>query len=224
MTSADHAATARINLLVEDLGRLSYSSGLEIQRQRQAAVINQRSSDDAVRAGVSSMYLLFVEHDPPVITVSRRPGARDHLLASPAHLRAIGIEIAETDRGGDITYHGPGQLVVYPILDLNLLSLRLHSYMRLLEDVVINLLAHFNIRGEHDSSATGVWVRNPHDDQLRKICAMGVRISRWVSMHGLALNVTTNLDHFRMIVPCGLIGRDVTSLERELGPDACPSM
>ncbi|MGI9014861.1 MAG: lipoyl(octanoyl) transferase LipB, partial [Phycisphaerales bacterium] len=135
-----------------------------------------------------------------------------------------GIEIAETDRGGDITYHGPGQLVVYPILDLNLLSLRLHSYMRLLEDVVINLLEHFNIPGERDSSATGVWVRNPHDDQLRKICAMGVRISRWVSMHGLALNVTTNLDHFRMIVPCGLIGRDVTSLERELGPDACPSM
>lgn len=191
--------------------------------------------------------LLLVEHDPPVITISRRPGARDHLLASDALLARHGVTIAETDRGGDITYHGPGQLVVYPIIDLNFLKLGLHDYMRLLESAVIDTCAGFGIAAERDAGATGVWVpANPPQvtndahrlnqtasadagspasaaGQSSKICAMGVRVRRWVTLHGLALNVTTNLDHFNLIVPCGLAGRPVTSLRQLLGP-RCPSM
>ncbi|MCI0364388.1 MAG: lipoyl(octanoyl) transferase LipB, partial [Phycisphaerales bacterium] len=179
----------------------------------------------------SPMTLLLVEHDPPVVTISRRPGARTNLIASDTQLQAAGIQIAETDRGGDITYHGPGQLVVYPILDLNRLNLRLISYLRFLEQVIIDTLARFDIEGLRDDRATGVWVRSSQDLSTQhsapstpsKIAAIGVRVSRWVSMHGLALNVTTNLDHFNLIVPCGLAGRSVTSMQRELGK-SCPTM
>ncbi|MCH8315669.1 MAG: lipoyl(octanoyl) transferase LipB, partial [Planctomycetes bacterium] len=155
----------------------------------------------------------------PVITISRRKTARDHLLATDEQLAAAGVQLTRTDRGGDITYHGPGQLVVYPILDLNALRLRIHGYMRFLEQIVIDTLAEFGIDGRRDECATGVWVGS----SPQKICAMGVRVSRWVSMHGLALNVTTNLDHFDLIVPCGLVGRTVTSMQRQLG-DACPTL
>src|SRR5262249_23731675 len=160
-----------------------------------------------------------VEHDPPVITVTPRAGV--NLLASPEALAAAGIEVEETDRGGDITYHGPGQLVVYPILDLNLLKLRLHEYMRMLAAAVIDTCAAFGVRARRDVCATGVWVPRGDADASNgtcgsltdaKICAMGVRVRRWVTMHGLALNVTTDLSHFSHIVPCGLVGRPVTSL------------
>ncbi len=196
-------------LVVRDLGQMPYAQTLGIQRDLQRQVIEGRPTADACG------YLLLVEHDPPVITVSRRSGARQHLVASDAQLAQAGVEVAETDRGGDITYHGPGQLVVYPILDLNTLGLRLLGYMRFLERVVIEALAVWGIEGRRDETATGVWVDGS------KICAMGVRLSRWVSMHGLALNVTTNLSHFDLIVPCGLRGRTVTSMQREIG-DACP--
>ena len=198
-------------LVVRDLGQLPYAQTLGIQRDLQQQVIQGRPT----AAGCG--YLLLVEHDPPVITVSRRSGARQHLVASDAQLAAAGVEVAETDRGGDITYHGPGQLVVYPILDLNTLGLRLLGYMRFLERIVTDALAVWGIEGRRDETATGVWVGGS------KICAMGVRLSRWVSMHGLALNVTTNLSHFDLIVPCGLTGRTVTSMRREIG-DACPSI
>lgn len=204
-------------LHVRDLGRLPYAEALGVQRRLQQEVIAGRA------AGGGPMHLILVEHDPPVITVSRRRGADRHLVAPPARVAAAGIEIAATDRGGDITYHGPGQLVVYPILDLNVFGLRLHSYMRFLEQIVIEVLDAFGIRGDRDPEATGVWVAGEASAASRKICAMGVRVSRWVSMHGLALNVTTNLEHFDLIVPCGLVGRSVTSMERELG-DACPPM
>jgi lipoyl(octanoyl) transferase len=165
--------------------------------------------------------ILIVEHDP-VITISRRQGAGGNLLASPELLARHGIAIEKTDRGGDITYHGPGQLVVYPILDLNAHNLGLHAYMRLLEQAVIDTCASFRIPAHRDPGATGVWVSpegigltpGPGPDDA-KICALGVRVRKWVSMHGLALNVRTNLGHFGMIVPCGLAGRPVTSLERE---------
>ena len=199
---------------------MPYAGALELQRQRQREVIEARGTG---AEGVG--HLLMVEHDPPVITVSRRPDAARHLVAGPDELEAAGVEISPTDRGGDITYHGPGQLVVYPILDLNALGLRLHGYMRWLESIVIDAIARFGVTGERDDSATGVWVprADPGSGGARKICAMGVRVSRWVSMHGLALNVTTNLEHFDLIVPCGLVGRFVTSLERELG-ERCPTM
>ncbi|MCP3905571.1 MAG: lipoyl(octanoyl) transferase LipB [Planctomycetes bacterium] len=202
-------------LEVRDLGRMPYAEALQLQRRLQAQVIAGRARPGA------PMHLLLVEHDPPVITVSRRRGARTHLLAAPESLAREGVEVAETDRGGDITYHGPGQLVAYPILDLNVLGLRLHSYMRFLEQIVIDTIEAFGVTGHRDACATGVWVGDGAD--ARKICAMGVRVSRWVSMHGLALNVTTNLEHFELIVPCGLVGREVTSLARETG-EQCPSM
>lgn len=193
-------------LSVIDLGSMAYEPALEVQRQHQREVIN--GGDDR---------LLLVEHDPPVITISRRKEAPLHLRATAQELTAAGVSVCETDRGGDITYHGPGQLVAYPILNLNALGLRLRGYVRFLETCVIETLAEFGIEASGDETATGVWIGD------LKICAIGVRVSRWVSMHGLALNVTTDLDHFDLIVPCGLTGRGVTSMHAVLG-DTCPSM
>jgi lipoyl(octanoyl) transferase len=212
VTDLESQSDTSVDLIVRDLGRMPYADALELQRDLQREVIEQRRS-----RGTRSMYVLLVEHDPAVITVTGRRGGRQHLIATEKDLRAAGVEVAVTDRGGDITYHGPGQLVAYPILDLNILRLRLHGYMRFLEQVVIDTLARFNVQGRRDPGATGVWV------DAAKICAMGVRLSRWVSMHGLALNVTTNLDHFELIVPCGLAGRAVTSVGRQLG-DGCPTL
>lgn len=227
-----------------DLGRMRYDDALARQRAEQERLIADRAAP---------MTVFLVEHDPPVITVTRRPGAANHLLAAPAALARLGVEVSQTDRGGDITYHGPGQLVVYPILDLNRLGLRVHSYMRFLEDVVIATIARWGIAGHRDACATGVWVPMNGATGLSsrppvaaptaahaavtpdppaggcvastdaKICAMGVRISRWVTMHGLALNVNPDMNHFSLIVPCGLAGRQVTSLARILG-DRCPPM
>ena len=213
MSSVETQNNAGIDLTVRDLGRTPYAEAFDLQKGMQQEVIEARHRDESLG------YLVLVEHDPPVITISRRKTARDHLLATDEQLAAAGIQITQTNRGGDITYHGPGQLVVYPILDLNTLRLRIHGYMRFLEQVVIDTLAEFRIKGRRDESATGVWVGN----SPQKICAMGVRISRWVSMHGLALNVTTNLDHFNLIVPCGLVGRTVTNMHEQLG-DACPTL
>ena len=199
-------------LQISDLGSVPYEEALEFQQQTHQKIVEGRNA-----GSYSPFRLLLLEHDPPVITLSKRPAATAHLLATPEKLAASGIKICKTDRGGDITYHGPDQLVGYPIFDLNELSLRIHSYMRFLEGCIINVLAKFDIKGERDKCATGVWVDGS------KICAMGVRVSKWVSMHGFALNVTTNLDHFDLIVPCGLAGRTVTSMKNILG-DQCPSM
>ncbi len=232
MSGLDAPITASIDLVVRDLGEIAYAEACALQRDLQRRVIESRRAP----GGQRRMYLLLLEHVPPVITISRRRAARGHLLAGGDQLAAAGVEVARTDRGGDITYHGPGQLVVYPILDLNRLGLRLHGYMRFLEQIAIDTLGSFGIPARRDPTGTGVWVTGKDGaterriDELTarrteggKICAMGVRISRWVSMHGLALNVTTNLDHFNLIVPCGLSGVSVTSMERELG-DACPAM
>lgn len=198
-----------------ELGRLGYEAAYEEQCRRVADVEASRASEGPRRGG----FVLSVEHDP-VITVSRRAGAAKHLLATPGQLAAAGVSVAETDRGGDITYHGPGQLVMYPILDINLYNLGVHEYMRLLEDAVIDACAMLGLPAGREQGATGVWtLREPR----AKVCAMGVRFRRWVSMHGLAMNVRTDLTHFGLIVPCGLAGRAVTSLERELG-ESCPSM
>ncbi len=216
-------------LTVSDLGRISYAQAYAEQRRLQQALIDARGESGGVLG-----HVLLLEHDPPVITVSKRPEAATHLLATPELLASQGIEVAQTDRGGDITYHGPGQLVAYVILDLNRLKLNLRSYMRWLEQIVIDTLAEFDIEGDRDECATGVWVQKKVSDTFSgaagcggrstaKICAMGVRVSRWVSMHGLALNVAPNLDHFRLIVPCGLAGRAVTSMQQELGED-CPDL
>ena len=200
---------------VVDLGRLDYDAALAEQARHAEAVLAAR--DDAPEVG----RLLLLEHDPPVITVSRRPGARDHLVASPDALARAGVQVRETDRGGDITYHGPGQLVAYPIVDLNTLGLNLHAYIRLLEGVAIDACAAFGLGAFRDPGATGVWVGGDGSPGSgAKVCAIGIRVRRWITSHGLALNVSTDLTHFDLIVPCGLAGRPVTSLSRELGDGA----
>ena len=203
---------------VKDLGVLPYAEAYQIQRRFLDEVIQARERGPNGSVGV----VLLLEHEP-IITISRRARDGNHLLADEATLARQGVGVVETDRGGDITYHGPGQLVAYPILDLNRLGLGLHGYMRALESAVIATCGRFGIHARPEPGATGVWVDPSAGGTAAKICAMGVRVRRWVTMHGLALNVTTNLEHFRLIVPCGLVGREPTSMERLLG-DACPPM
>ena len=201
--------TAKPPILAKDLGLLGYEQALTLQRELNQAVID----------GEAGPAILLVEH-PPVITLTRR--ARPNLLASEVQLADIGVATAETDRGGDITYHGPGQLVVYPVLKLGDFGLNLSSYMRLLERAVINTLATWGIAGHAECGATGVWVKQDGQPDA-KVCAMGVRIRKNTTMHGLALNVAPEMSHFDLIVPCGLEGRPVTSLAKLLG-DQHPTM
>lgn len=158
--------------------------------------------------------MLFCEH-PHVFTLGKS-GKREHLLVSEAELKEIKASFYPINRGGDITYHGPGQLVGYPILDLDHFFPDIHKYLRFLEEVFIRVLADYGLEGERSPGETGVWfdVGNP---KARKILALGVRASRWVTMHGWAFNVNTDLNYFKYIVPCGIHDKDVTSLERELG-------
>ncbi|WP_432797587.1 lipoyl(octanoyl) transferase LipB [Poriferisphaera sp. WC338] len=224
-------------LRVMQYDRLSYADGLAKQRKFLEQVIEYEGAEHV---------LLFLEHDP-VITIPPKEIAQQHLVASVDHLAKLGIEVCETDRGGDITYHGPGQLVAYPILKMSKFGLNLSKYMRLLEQVVIGTLKAYGIKAHREPGATGVWVRpsmesnavdeSSHDAYAdlkheagkgmsgvsEKICAMGVRIRKNVTMHGLALNLSTDLTHFQTIVPCGLAGRPVTSMNKILG-DAAPSM
>lgn len=164
---------------------------------------------DAVIAGRMSGAIFLIEH-LPVITMGRN-GGREHLLRSRDDLRAMGIELHEADRGGDVTYHGPGQLVAYPVLDLKLLSLTIKGYLRLLEQAVIDLLADYGLKGERLQGLTGVWVGGA------KVAAIGVGARRWVTYHGLALNVDPDMSHFGLIVPCGIADKPVTSLKLLLG-------
>ncbi|HEX9006425.1 MAG TPA: lipoyl(octanoyl) transferase LipB [Bacteroidota bacterium] len=161
------------------------------------------------RAGSVPDTLLLTEHDP-VFTIGRTGDPR-HVLAEAEELRRRGIELVACDRGGDVTYHGPGQLVAYPILDLHGFYLDLHRYLRALEGSVITLLSRYGIRADRHPSYTGVWVGD------EKICAIGIRSSRWITMHGLALNVNTDLTPFDRIIPCGIFEKGVTSMERLLG-------
>lgn len=210
---------------------VEYGHAYELQAAAVDEILADREKSGESSGGRAGIVFLL-EHEP-VVTVSRRAGARDHLVASPELLARHGVAVHETDRGGDITYHGPGQLVVYPILDLNRLNLGLHAYMRLLEQAVIDCCLQFGVAAERDPSATGVWVQiaggppiaqeSGGTPRTAKVCAMGVRVRKWVSMHGLAINVATNLEHFGLIVPCGLVGRPVTSLQKLLGAQ-CPSM
>lgn len=195
-----------------DLGRLDYAPALEYQRK-----VNQGVIDGKQRPA-----LLLVEHNP-VITVSYKKNSAKHLIASKDKLKAMGIDVQQTDRGGDITYHGPGQLVVYPILKLVPLGLNLSRYMRFLEQVVIDTIAPYGITGHREQGATGVWV-DIQTEVPAKVCAMGVRIRKNVTMHGLALNVNVNLDHFDTIVPCGIYDRKATSLHALLNENNTPSM
>lgn len=201
---------------VIDLGRVGYQDAYARQNAEHQRVLDAR--EDGGLQGELRGVVLIVEHEP-VITVSQRADAPGHVLMSKDVLARMGVDVQPTDRGGDVTYHGPGQIVLYPIVDLNHFGLRLHDYMRLLEQAVIETLAHFDLVGHRDSTATGVWVMPSAGEAMdtaraAKIAAMGVRVRRWISMHGLALNVAVNLRHFDLIVPCGLTGRAVTSMDK----------
>ena len=159
-------------------------------------------------------YLIFLEHYP-VYSIGKS-GNQNNLLINKSILHNKKIDYIKSNRGGDITFHGPGQLVVYPILDLDNFFTDIHKYLRTLEDVVIRTLLDFDIVGERSSGETGVWL-DSETPYARKICAIGIRASRWVTMHGFALNINTNLDYFQNIIPCGIEGKSVTSMEKELG-------
>ena len=182
-----------------DLGCRDYLDVWELQKRLVASR----------QEGAIPDVLLFVEH-PPTYTIGRG-GNIGHLLVSQKELTKIGATLVETDRGGDITFHGPGQIVVYPILDLNHIEPDVHYYLRRLEDVLIRALARFNIRARSIDGLTGVW------HSQGKVAAIGVRVSRWVTSHGFALNVSTDLSYFNRIVPCGIFGKAVTSMESILG-------
>ena len=170
----------------------------------------QKCAHEAVVAGGEER-LFLVEHSP-VITFGRRAeAAAKNLVASAERLKEMGVEVVESDRGGDITFHGPGQLVVYPIVRLNSHGLSVGGYVRRLEEVMISALGEVGVAAKKDDAAIGVWVNDA------KIGALGVRIKRGVSLHGVAMNVTTDLRYFDLIVPCGLVGRAVTSLQKVLG-------
>ncbi|MGH9319190.1 MAG: lipoyl(octanoyl) transferase LipB [Vicinamibacteria bacterium] len=177
-----------------DLGRRDYGEIWELQRR--LVELRQRSSIPDV--------LLFVEH-PPTYTLGRS-GKREHVLEIEGDLAALGAVFVETDRGGDVTFHGPGQLVGYPILDLKRWTADVHAYLRALEEVLIVTLAGFGVSAAREPGYTGVW----HPEG--KLAAIGVRVSKWVTCHGFALNVTTDLDYFNHIVPCGIVGRGVSSM------------
>jgi len=194
-------------LEVRRLGLVAYADALELQR----ALVEERKADHIDDT------LLLVEH-PPVLTLGvRGDGGRSHILAGPDILRSQGIEVLETGRGGDITYHGPGQLVGYPIISLKPDRCDVHKYVRDLEEVLIRTAADYGIAGRRIEGLTGVWVQAENTESAQKLAAIGVRISRWVTSHGFALNVTTNLEHFSWIVPCGIADSGVTSMARLLG-------
>jgi len=177
---------------------MGYAEALELQR----VLVDER------KTGRVSDLLLFVEH-PHVLTVGvRGDGGRSHILATPDVLRARGIEVHETGRGGDVTYHGPGQIVGYPIVDLKPDRQDVHRYMRDLEEVLIRAVGDFGVEASRVPGLTGIWVAES------KLAAIGVRISRWITSHGFALNFATDLEYFDLIVPCGIFDRGVTSLTR----------
>ena len=189
-------------LEVRRLGIVPYADALAMQR----ALVEER------KAGRVPDLLLLLEH-PAVITLGvRGDGGRANIVATPEQLAELGVDVVETGRGGDVTFHGPGQIVGYPIIDLKPDRCDVHVYVRDVEEVMIRVCADYGLTASRIKGLTGAWLSG--ENGAEKIGAIGVRISRWVTSHGFALNVSTNLDHFNLIVPCGISDRGVTSLER----------
>jgi len=193
---------AERELWTVSLGRLGYGEALEMQR----GIARERIS-----GAIPQDVLLLVEH-PPVVTLGRASKEK-HLVASPEFLQSKGVELFEVERGGDVTFHGPGQLVGYPIIDLKRHRQDLHWYLRKIEEALINTLADYGITGERNTAFTGVWTRG------KKIASIGVHAREWVTWHGFALNVATDLSYFDLIIPCGIDGVVMTSIARELGSE-----
>lgn len=192
-------------LAVRRLGLVPYAEALELQRR----LVDDRKADRIPDT------LLLLQH-PHVVTIGVKKDGRSHILASPERLLSLGVEVFDTGRGGDVTYHGPGQLVGYPIVDLNPDRRDVHRYVRDLEEVMIRVCADYGLDAERIKGLSGTWIGG------EKIGAIGVRISRWISSHGFAFNVTTDVEFFKLIVPCGIADRGVTSLSARIGEQ--PSM
>jgi lipoyl(octanoyl) transferase len=200
---------------VQDLGLIDYKQAWDFQEELLKEAVDLKISNRKNDTNfIPKQHLLFCEH-PHVYTLGKS-GAQENLLLDEAHLQEIDAQFYKINRGGDITYHGPGQLVMYPILDLEQFFTDIHKYMRYLEEAVIKTLAHFQITATRYDGLTGVWI-DAETPRARKICAMGVKCSRWITMHGIALNVHPDLGYFGNIVPCGIQDKAVTSMAQELG-------
>jgi lipoyl(octanoyl) transferase len=201
----------------KDLGLQRYQPVWDYQEQLlEAATATKRAEfDKDPQLRSTSHHLLLVEH-PPVFTLGKS-GHLENILISENEMKSRGIDYFKINRGGDITFHGPQQLVGYPILDLEKFYTDIGKYLRQLEEVIIRTIAHYGLTGERSAGETGVWIEPGVAGRERKICAMGVRCSRWITMHGWALNVNTDLRYFDHIIPCGIKDKQVTSMEKELG-------
>lgn len=205
---------------IRELGSKDYKETWDYQQEIFKGIIDQKIKNRREETNLETPnYFLFVEH-PHVYTLGKS-GDISNLLITEEKLAEIGATYYKINRGGDITYHGPGQIVGYPILDLENFFTDIHKYLRLLEEMIIRTLAEYGLKGERSKGETGVWfdVGTPF---ARKICAFGVHASRWVTMHGFALNVNTNLGYFDHMIPCGIKGKSVTSLNVELGVKEIP--
>ena len=205
---------------IQDLGLKDYKETWDYQEELFKDIVATKIKNRREAAGLkTSNHFLFVEH-PHVYTLGKS-GDIDNLLLNEKQLTEKGAAFYKINRGGDITYHGPGQIVGYPILDLDNFFTDIHKYLRFLEEMIIRTLAEYDLKAARSPGETGVWldVGTPF---ARKICAMGVRASRWVTMHGFALNINANLGYFDNIIPCGIRGKAVTSLNNELGREVIP--
>jgi lipoyl(octanoyl) transferase len=206
------------NVYFKDLGGIDYKEAWDLQEELLAAKVALKVKNRDIPAAGQELPthdLLFCEH-PHVYTLGKS-GSENNLLVNDTFLKNINATYYKINRGGDITYHGPGQLVAYPVFDLDQVFTDIHLYLRTLEEAIIKTIAHYGIEGGRVEGLTGVWIDANDLKRTRKICAMGVRCSRWVTMHGLALNVNTDLSYFRHIVPCGITDKPVTSIQKEIG-------
>lgn len=204
-------------VVFQNLGIRSYKEVWDYQEQllAQNVAIKAELRENPKALVSTTNYLLLVQH-PPVYTLGKN-GKEEHVLLNNEELKAKGIEYFHINRGGDITFHGLEQIVGYPILDLDKFKTDLGWYLRSLEEVIILTLAEYGIKGMRSKGETGVWIDADIAGKERKICAMGIKCSRWITMHGFAFNINTNLDYFNYIVPCGIQNKQVTSLQKELG-------
>jgi lipoyl(octanoyl) transferase len=208
-------------VVFEDLGRRAYKEIWDYQESLLKANTDIKAAARQAEIPVSPAELatrhrlLFVEHEP-VYTLGKN-GKDMHVLINEAEREQKGISYFHINRGGDITFHGPGQIVGYPIIDLEKFRADLGWYLRSLEEVIIRTMADYGLEGKRSAGETGVWLNPDTRGKERKICAMGIKCSRWITMHGFALNVNTDLDYFNFIIPCGIQGKQVTSLRKELG-------
>ena len=206
------------NVKVCDLGLTNYKKAWRLQEILNARLANRklairRNPDLSIH--LNNHYLLFCEH--PLVYTLGKSGKMENLLLNETELQEKSIDFYKINRGGDITHHGPGQLVMYPILDLEEFFTDIHKYLRFLEEAVIRTLAEYGVIAGRYEGYTGVWIEPENEEKARKICAMGIRCTRWITMHGIALNLNNDLNYFNHIVPCGIDDKSVTSLEKEIG-------